>query len=418
MTLLFGVIHDFGVVVFTIFFLYMTSCCTQPFEELYKVKYWKYKFFLEREEIKKKSDVKISKEQRVIEVHDDENMTRIAEITPELTEKELENEKKKDNILEEILQTEEDYVDHLTTLIENFKKPIKEKNILTESQQSTLFGNIDVVYGVNVLFLKNLKEALKHPHKEEKMAEMISKFSKSFRLYTSYISNYEKSALFLRNESKTNIKLTSFLKEISKTLTGRRIVEISSLLILPIQRLMRYKMLLDDLYKRIHNNSAKQKLKVAIEEVSEVAIYCNDKQTEYEQMTRMIELTHSIPSFKNLIQPSRKFIKEDDTVQQCDSSKKYPIQLFLFNDLLVFVRKQSSLGVKTTKQIDMKSILSVGEVPKDRYVDSFYVVYSSGTLEFSCKTKESCNSWIKSINGCINDYNETIMSPRKSKKSK
>ena len=160
---------------------------------------------------------------------------------------------------------------------------------------------------------------------------------------------------------------------------NRRIREISSLLILPIQRLMRYKMLLEDLYKKLDNESAKEKLKIAITEVSEVAIYCNNKQTEYEQMTRLIELSHTITTIKvkkikfilkikkDLIQPSRKFIKEDETIQQCDSSKKHFVHLILFNDLLVFIRKQSMLGVKTTKEIVLKSILSVGQVPKDRF---------------------------------------------------
>jgi hypothetical protein len=89
---------------------------------------------------------------------------------------------------------------------------------------------------------------------------------------------------------KKNQDLTSFLKEVSTEIKQRRINDIGSFLILPIQRLMRYKMLLEDLFKRIHDEKMKEKLQKAVEEVSQVAIYCNDKQTEFIQMQRMKEL--------------------------------------------------------------------------------------------------------------------------------
>jgi deoxyribodipyrimidine photolyase len=174
---------DVGVVVFTLLLLYITSCFTHPLKDYTTFTFWKNKFFSQetkkQEKVKTPETIEIKKEKPPVPI--------ITKIPPkEKSEKEIENEKKKENILEEILQTEEDYVDHLTVLIEKFKKPMTEKKILSETSQNILFGNIEVVYGVNKMFLENLKNSLKEKDKrEENLSEMIVWFSKSFRLYTS-----------------------------------------------------------------------------------------------------------------------------------------------------------------------------------------------------------------------------------------
>jgi hypothetical protein len=182
---------DVGLVVFTLLLLYITSCFTQPLKDYTTLNFWKGKFFSQEEVKKEKKETKQEKPQIPVISKEkpqeiNEKPQEIPVIPKEKTEKEIENEKKKENILEEILQTEEDYVDHLTVLIEKFKKPLTEKKIITDASLTILFGNIEVVYGVNKMFLENLKNSLKEKDKrEENLSEMIVWFSKSFRLYTS-----------------------------------------------------------------------------------------------------------------------------------------------------------------------------------------------------------------------------------------
>jgi ATPase subunit of ABC transporter with duplicated ATPase domains len=182
---------DVGLVVFTLLLLYITNCFTQPLKDYTTLTFWKGKFFSQEEVKKEKKETKQEKPQIPVISKEKskeikEKLQEIPVIPKEKTEKEIENEKKKENILEEILQTEEDYVDHLTVLIEKFKKPLTEKKIISDASLTILFGNIEVVYGVNKMFLENLKNSLKEKDKrEENLSEMIVWFSKSFRLYTS-----------------------------------------------------------------------------------------------------------------------------------------------------------------------------------------------------------------------------------------
>jgi hypothetical protein len=45
--------------------------------------------------------------------------------------------------------------------------------------------------------------------------------------------------------------------------------------------------------------------------------------------------------------------------------------------------------------------------------NAFYVVYSKGTMEFCCDSKEHCEGWVTIFNKLLNDFYETIKSPRK-----
>jgi hypothetical protein len=149
---------------------------------------------------------------------------------------------KRKHIIKEFLDTERTYVTNLQVTIERYITPLK--SIISKQSIQTIFGSWEQVYKINSMFLKNLEESLNEQTMEGnlKFAEILTQFSQCFKLYTSYISNYNKAIATIKKETTENPKFAQFLKEASERLKHEkyRINSLSSFLILPVQRLPRY----------------------------------------------------------------------------------------------------------------------------------------------------------------------------------
>eukprot|EP01080_Neovahlkampfia_damariscottae_P010944 gene10944-3650_t len=267
-------------------------------------------------------------------------------------------------IISEFLETERTYVSNLKILVNDFLEPLKkDQNLLKENSRKIIFGNIETVLKINSLFLEdvesiknfNLLQLFVRNKEEINLANIILHFCESFKLYSTYIFNYNSSLKMLKEEKKQNIKFVEFLQKMKMELKkrGERIVEIDSFLILPIQRLPRYRMLLDDLKSKVSDSSTKEKLNLALQKVCEVTIYVNDKQKEEELILKMIEIQEKIKI--SIIEPHRKFVNEYEVMFKKSNQN---MMIYIFNDIIVY---KSSGILKKTKKI-MKNEMNFSSI--------------------------------------------------------
>lgn len=148
---------------------------------------------------------------------------------------------KKEKLLSEITETEECYVAQLEVILEFFIKPTLEKKLLAPEHFETLFGNIKTIYKINKELLTELRKGNNH------VAEAFSKIAPLFKCYSFYASGYKRSLELLQNCHKRNVKFAKFL-EMQETRPEVQ-SKLSALLIAPIQRVPRYKLLLQSLCK-------------------------------------------------------------------------------------------------------------------------------------------------------------------------
>jgi hypothetical protein len=115
-----------------------------------------------------------------------------------------------------------------------------------------VFSSVNVVLGVNNVFLTKLKSVLQKAN-EEKLSEiskLLSNFAQTFKLYVGYIKDYESINDALSKEKTKNPKLVQYLTDVKKELKVKGyLIDIQMYLILPVQRLPRYRMLLEDLLR-------------------------------------------------------------------------------------------------------------------------------------------------------------------------
>lgn len=273
----------------------------------------------------------------------------------------------REKILSEFYGTEVNYVENLKRMVECFVVPLEQ--ILPSKLTSKVFAHIKVVIGVNQIFLNKLESILKNEtldinERQEKLATVLLNLSVTFKLYVPYISDFENSQKLIREEMNNNKKLKQFLKEVGTELKNRgcTITDLQSYMILPIQRLPRYRLLLADLLKHTPEDPKDiyQMMEQAYQAICKIVEYCNEKQREIESSKYLFNLQKK---YELPFNPSQKIIQELKKVKLILKDEELQCQeMCLFDDILIVLnskkiivnRENVSAILKEDKRISLK----------------------------------------------------------------
>lgn len=136
--------------------------------------------------------------------------------------------------IKEVLMTEKSYIRSLELLISHYVVPLK--SILDPQNHNTLFGHVEMIHNLNSELLAELEMDLNN------VGSAFLRLGPFLKLYSVYAFDYKKVLLTLQELSDKNTKFKAFL---DRTETRPDVqTKLNSLLILPIQRVPRYKLLL------------------------------------------------------------------------------------------------------------------------------------------------------------------------------
>jgi len=158
-----------------------------------------------------------------------------------MTSADFKKSRKRNELIKELVSTEESYVQSLRLLMNNYFKVVKQNTaLLSEKKAKVMFSNMEQILSINETVLTELQTALgKWPSKNE-LGETFSRMAPFLKAYVTYINNYGAAFdLFDKCEKKNN-KFNRYCNEqiaLYPTNPG-----FQSLLIQPVQRIPRYKM--------------------------------------------------------------------------------------------------------------------------------------------------------------------------------
>jgi hypothetical protein len=235
-----------------------------------------------------------------------------------------------------------------------FVKPLRNnpaKYHVTNDFINATFSDIETIYKVNYAFLDQLEDIIPNISKDNNslhsLADITMTWSHAFKLYVPYISKYSSISRTLVSTLEKNDKLNEFVNsQVQVMKFEQEIGQIHALMITPIQRIPRYRLLLENLVEVVTENLLSDrdevaKLNKALESIREVATYCNQKEHEFEQIAKIIEISEELKN-KAIIHPSRKLVLKCNNIQfEQKSGKMGRCNLYLFNDLIIVQRKNS-----------------------------------------------------------------------------
>ncbi|XP_054856084.1 pleckstrin homology domain-containing family G member 2 [Eublepharis macularius] len=191
-----------------------------------------------------------------------------------------------DRVVLEIVETEQAYVRDLRSIVEDYLGCIIDcgQLPLRPEQVNALFCNIEDIYEFN----SELLEDLERNTSACAVAECFVQRSEEFDIYTLYCMNYPNSVSVLRECMETD-SLAKFFRERQATLS--HVLPLETYLLKPVQRILKYHLLLQELAKHYDKSSPGYE---AVEEASitmtAVAWYINDMKRKQEHATRLKEI--------------------------------------------------------------------------------------------------------------------------------
>uniref|UniRef100_G1LMC6 TIAM Rac1 associated GEF 1 n=1 Tax=Ailuropoda melanoleuca TaxID=9646 RepID=G1LMC6_AILME len=194
----------------------------------------------------------------------------------------------------ELLETERTYVKDLNCLMERYLKPLQKETFLTQDELDVLFGNLTEMVEFQVEFLKTLEDGVRLVPDLEKL-EKVDQFKKvlfslggsflyyadRFKLYSAFCASHTKVPKVLV-KAKTDPAFKAFLD--AQNPKQQHSATLESYLIKPIQRVLKYPLLLKELFALTDAESEEHyHLDVAIKTMNKVASHINEMQKIHEE---------------------------------------------------------------------------------------------------------------------------------------
>ncbi|NXQ76821.1 ECT2 protein, partial [Quiscalus mexicanus] len=246
-------------------------------------------------------------------------------------------------VAKELYQTESNYVDILTTIIQLFQVPLEKEGqlggpILAQEEIKTIFGSIPDILD------EDLEDLMINWTESKSIGDIILKYSKDLlKTYPPFVNFFEMSKEMITRCEKQKPRFHAFLKiNQAKPECGRQ--SLAELLIRPVQRLPSVALLLNDIKKHTaEENPDKITLERAIESLKEVMTHINEDKRKTEAQRQFFDVVYEVDGCPaNLLSSHRSLVQRLETValgdDLCDRGEQ--VTLFLFNDCLEIARKR------------------------------------------------------------------------------
>ncbi|XP_054626582.1 rho guanine nucleotide exchange factor 25 isoform X2 [Dunckerocampus dactyliophorus] len=295
-------------------------------------------------------------------------------------------------VLKELIETEKHYVADLGLIVEGYMTTMNSKGIPEDmkGKDKIVFGNIHQIFDWHRdYFLGELEKCVAEP---ERLGQLFIKHERRLNMYVVYCQNKPKS------EHIVSEYIETYFEELRQQLGHR--LQLNDLLIKPVQRIMKYQLLLKDFLKYYTKAGMDtEELEKAVEVMCFVPKRCNDMMN-----------VGRLQGFEGKITAQGKLLQQDTfTVTEQDSgflSRAKERRVFLFEQLVIFSEpidrkkgfslpgyifknsiKVSCLGVEPTVDGDDARFVLTSRNP-DGSVVRFQLLASS---------LETCRAWVNDV---------------------
>lgn len=230
-------------------------------------------------------------------------------------EEKAQNEKKRAFVVKEIISTERTYISRLQVAIDVYAIPMKVNKIIDNNQFICQFATLEK--------LCELHGKYNVPEEAADNLDYIGLFdeiTEKFQIYSDYLVNYEPAMQKRGSLLASSRKYSDFLEKQMKDPLSQGMT-IESLLIMPVQRIPRYRLLLEQLLKYTDEDHVQYStVKKALDKICDMAMFNNEAIRMRESKTKTMAVMMSIEPRTRidlLDESSRMFIKEGDLQRQC-----------------------------------------------------------------------------------------------------
>ncbi|XP_012157509.1 uncharacterized protein LOC101462936 isoform X2 [Ceratitis capitata] len=301
------------------------------------------------------------------------------------------------HVLTELLETERIYVNEMASILKGYRDQMLSEEMMhlvpasLQGKEDILFGNLHELYTFhNEIFLKDLENCISTT--ELVALCFVQRRDTFYRLYSFYCQNIPRSDRLRETLVDTHL----FLQECQKRLGHK--LPLGAYLLKPVQRITKYKLLLENLLGSSDSGSCTKELQKALDCMLIVLRCVNDSMHQV-----------AITGFPSNLSQQGELLLQDPFQVWTESKKdlrlrKKPQQrhIFLYQKSMIFCKKTSKPGHnKSTYQFKHQLKMSqIGLTESVRGDSTRFEVWLQGRQEvhtIQAPTDEVKNKWVTEI---------------------
>uniref|UniRef100_A0A8C1Q112 Vav 3 guanine nucleotide exchange factor b n=1 Tax=Cyprinus carpio TaxID=7962 RepID=A0A8C1Q112_CYPCA len=305
----------------------------------------------------------------------------------------------------EIKQTEAKYTETLETIEKYFMIPLIK--FISATEIDKIFINIPDLVKVHKNLSAEIQDSVQNKNAEN-LHQIFILYKDRLLLYGKYCSHVESAISLLDFICKNKEGVRLKLEECSKRANNGKFT-LRDLLVVPMQRVLKYPLLLQELVKYTSENTEKSNLRLALDAMRDLAQYVNEVKRDVETLREIDQYQRSIENLNQcLLSYGRP--KGDGEVRLVSNvdKRRQDRHIFLF-DVAVIVCKRRGDNYDMKEVIDLNHFKITDNPTTDKdcrkWCYGFYLTHQQGQsgFEFLFKTKELKKKWLDQFEMAISN---------------
>ncbi|XP_041718158.1 guanine nucleotide exchange factor VAV3 isoform X2 [Coregonus clupeaformis] len=307
--------------------------------------------------------------------------------------------------LTEIKQTEEKYTETLESIEKYFMAPLTA--FLSSEEMKKVFVNIPDLVKVHKSLMVEIQDSVCHKSAQN-LYQIFINYKERLLIYGTYCSHVETAIVALDDICKHREDIRMKLEECAKRANYGKFT-LRDLLVVPMQRVLKYHLLLQELVKHTHDVADKSNLRMALDAMKDLAQYVNEVKRDNETLRDIAQYQKSIENLnQSLSIYGRPKGDGEVRVASIDKRAKQDRHIFLF-DAAVIVCKRRGDNYEMKEVIDLHHFKITNNPTSDKenrkWSYGFYLTHNQGQsgFEFFFKTKELKKKWLEQFGMAISN---------------
>ncbi|XP_037612545.1 guanine nucleotide exchange factor VAV3 isoform X2 [Sebastes umbrosus] len=307
--------------------------------------------------------------------------------------------------LTEIRQTEEKYTETLESIEKHFMTPLN--MFLSMVEMEKVFVNIPELVKVHKCLLVEIQDSVHH-RSALNLYQIFITFKERLLIYGKYCSHVETAIASLDDICKDREDVRMKLEECSKRANYGKFT-LRDLLVVPMQRVLKYHLLLQELVKHTLDSTDKTNLRTALDAMKDLAQYVNEVKRDNETLREIDQYQKSIENLNQALSNYGRPKGDGEVrVSSVDKRAKQDRHIFLF-DAAVIVCKRRGDNYEMKEVIDLHLFKITNNPTSDKenrkWSYGFYLTHNQGQsgFEFFFKTKELKKKWLEQFGMAISN---------------
>ncbi|KAK3088015.1 hypothetical protein FSP39_013478 [Pinctada imbricata] len=324
--------------------------------------------------------------------------SRVSELPPPVT--------KRDHCVKELHDTEKNYVDALDMLQTHFIRP--SRDAIPHADRDIIFAHIEKLLEVHKSFQSELQQACIYG--QPPIGDTFVKYKKKLLLYGDYCSNMPHAQERLEEVTKKSETIRQHIESCEKKANDGKF-RLRDLLHVPMQRVLKYHLLLRELIKSTDKNANdRDSLERGLEAMMDLSLYVNEVKRDNETLQLIAEIQNSI---SDLEMPAKTSLKDYGRLQKDGelrvknhSDNKMRIRyIFLFDKVMLMCKARGeTYSFKEAIILAMYKVhdqATVKDAQKrgDKWSSSFIMAKKDdrNAYTFYAKTEDMKNKWVEAV---------------------